>query len=113
VTQVAKGFYFLYEKAIVIIHILFGYQGGKTTMQYIFTNQGNKGQKYLADCGLNAAWLFKCPPYKNMGVCLDNEYGGAWVPYVITYSAEYGQCQYVKEYAKGRQFSQDFNVNYK
>jgi hypothetical protein len=76
-------------------------------------NQKDKGQQYLADCGFKASWLFKCPPFENLVVCVNNQNGGAWVPYVIMYRAEYIQCQYVKESGQGKQFSQDYDVNYK
>lgn len=76
-------------------------------------NKNDKGKQFLADCGFNASWLFKCSPQSNIEACVDNEYGGAWVPYPIMYRMAYKDCKFIKENAQGRQFSQDYNEAYK
>jgi len=71
------------------------------------------GQEYLADCGMDARWVFKCAPWKELPICVDNESDGAWVPFIVLYRVDYFECKYVKEQGQGREFSQDHGEAYK
>lgn len=70
------------------------------------------GQEYLADCGLDAHWVFKCAPWKVLPICVDDESDGAWVPFIVLYRVDYFECKYVKEQGSGREFSQDHGEAY-
>jgi len=70
------------------------------------------GQQYLADCGMDTSWVFKCPPEKELPICVDNESDGAWVPFIVLYRVDYFECKYVKEHGLGREFSQGHGVAY-
>lgn len=70
------------------------------------------GQEYLADCGLDAHWVYKCAPWKNPPICLENESDGAWVPFIILYRVDYFECKFVKEQDRGREFSRDHGEAY-
>ena len=70
------------------------------------------GQEYLADCGLDAHWVFKCAPWKELPICVENESDGAWVPFIVLYRVDYFECKYVKENGRGREFSQDHGTAY-
>lgn len=90
----------------------------KNTTEILRTNKieyeaGSKiGQEFLTDCGFDAHWVFKCAPWKNLPICVDNESDGAWVPFIILYRVDYYECMYVKETGHGREFSQDHGEAY-
>lgn len=70
------------------------------------------GQQYLADCGMDAHWVYKCAPWKELPICVENESDGAWVPFIVLYRVDYFECKYVKEHGHGREFSQDHGAAY-
>lgn len=70
------------------------------------------GQQYLSDCGISTHWVYKCAPWKELPICVENESDGAWVPFMTLYREDYFECLYVKEQGQGRQFSQDHGLDY-
>lgn len=70
------------------------------------------GQEFLADCGLSTHWVFKCAPWKELPICVENESDGAWVPFIVLYQVDYYECSFVKEHSQGREFSQDHGPAY-
>jgi hypothetical protein len=74
--------------------------------------KNNIGQQYLSDCGISTHWAYRCAPWKEFSICVENESDGAWVPFIILYREDYYECLYIKE-GIGRQFSKDHGLDYK
>lgn len=70
------------------------------------------GEDYLADCGFDASWTFKCANWKYLPICVDDISDGAWVPFIIMYRKDYYDCSFVKATSGGREFSQDYGSDY-